>query len=121
MYYQEYCCLTLNDGNPKEDEDAPEKLDVRINSWFGPRGTISPLHHDPSHNLLCQIVGSKYIKLYSSQQSNLLYPIQGVLSNTSQVDAEKPDLEKFPLFAGASSLECVLKGKVLFTIQKING
>jgi lysine-specific demethylase 8 len=59
--------------------------DVIKNAWFGPKNTISPLHQDPYHNLLVQVNGSKYIKLVSPEETKLVYPRQGLMSNTSQV------------------------------------
>lgn len=74
----EYCCLG--------EDDSPA-----VNAWFGPAGTVTPLHTDPHHNLLCQVVGSKYVRLYSAEDTPHLHPFsQGLTTNSSQVDLDKP-------------------------------
>lgn len=106
----DYCCLSQEESN---DE-------VLVHAWFGPEGTVSPLHHDPYHNLLSQVIGSKYIRLYDRKYSEFVYPNQeGMLDNTSQVDVEDVDETRFPNFLQAPYFECILKeGEMLYIPPK---
>jgi hypothetical protein len=62
----DYCCLLNEEDEKTEEGEEPGDTDVIINGWFGPTGTISPLHHDPYHNILAQVHGM------CSAQSNMI-------------------------------------------------
>ncbi len=85
----------LNDLDIFPDYLNPDEIKGRIFFWFGPAGTITPLHHDPVNLMLAQVLGRKRIKLFPPQQTPFLYNQVGVFS---QVDPENPDLQKYPLF-----------------------
>ena len=119
-------CFTEPLGSVESDLDGkcatPRLEEPLLNAWFGPGGTISPLHTDPYHNILCQVVGKKYIRLYSPDETDKLYP-RGVeagvnMDNTSELDVEGKDdqlLKDYPLFREASYVETVLEeGQCLY-------
>ncbi|KAJ9508008.1 hypothetical protein QJQ45_021342 [Haematococcus lacustris] len=90
-----------------------------VNAWFGPAGTVTPLHTDPHHNLLCQVVGRKYVRLYHPSLTPALYPFtEGITTNSSQVELDAPAEETaalFPLFPSAPFLDCLLlPGQMLY-------
>jgi hypothetical protein len=71
-------------------DDGDLETDILLNAWFGPTHTITPAHTDPYHNILAQVVGHKYVRLFPPSETSKLYPRgfeTGIdMSNTSQVD-----------------------------------
>lgn len=95
---------------------AANENDIEINSWYGPRGTVSPLHQDCKHNLFTQVVGEKSIYLFPPSDTDNLYPHnEDLLSNTAIIDPRHNNYVLFPKYANARGQHCILKpGEMLF-------
>eukprot|EP00898_Chlorokybus_atmophyticus_P007899 jgi/Chlat1/810/Chrsp104S01274 len=109
----EYCFLSGGDGGYGDNDDVDGPA---INAWFGPAGTVTPLHTDPKRNLLAQVVGRKYVRLYAPEHTDALYPhTSSMLRNSSQVDLDRVEHERFPLFKSVPYRDCVLSaGEMLY-------
>ncbi len=90
----------------------PDHRPSELFFWFGPAGTITPLHHDRQNIFMAQVSGRKLVKLIPPSQTHLVYNHRTVFS---RVDCENPDFERYPLFRDANVITGVLNpGQVLF-------
>jgi ribosomal protein L16 Arg81 hydroxylase len=80
--------------------------------WFGPAGTVTPMHHDIMNILFHQISGSKRFTLVSPLETHCVSNSVGVYSD---VDPLAPDLARFPRYARAHPIQVTVNaGETLF-------
>ncbi|GMH45962.1 hypothetical protein BSKO_13926 [Bryopsis sp. KO-2023] len=86
-----------------------------VNAWFGPPFTITPLHYDPHHNLLSQVVGRKYVRLYPPSCTEKLLPFEDEMrKNSSQID-----LDRDGGLVDMNKVDCILApGQMLYIPPK---
>ena len=104
------------------DFSVPRVLHVApgsVNVWWGTAGTVTRLHFDSYDNLLCQVAGYKWVRLFPPDEAPSLYvlPPSGTAAqgNVSAVDVERPDAAAHPLYDPAHGVDAVLgPGDALF-------
>lgn len=83
--------------------------------WIGPAGTVTPMHHDLTNNLLVQVAGRKVVKLVPAIQADAMYNHIHVFSALGDIEHPAFDMERFPDFAQARVLDVtLLPGDALF-------
>ncbi len=118
--------LTANNEMLRRPEFAPLMKDIgsmppycqaadlarSASFWFGPAGTLTPLHHDTLMLLHTQVVGRKRWRFISPLQTSMVYNAFEVYS---PIDIDKPDLSRYPLFAQATIFDVVVEpGETMF-------
>jgi hypothetical protein len=80
--------------------------------WFGPAGTVTPMHHDTVNVLFTQVVGEKVVTLVSPLETHCVYNDVAVYS---EVDPKAPDLDRHPRFATTRRFQVTIRsGEALF-------
>jgi lysine-specific demethylase 8 len=127
-----------------DDLDAFRPFSVDADSykslWIGPEGYVTGMHTDPGPTLVFQICGSKRVVLFAPSEAQRVYAVRrdGVRERFSNMSlrsslgptelhdlAERTgwadvqpfasDLSRYPLFADAEGLNCVLRaGETLY-------
>ena len=62
--------------------------------WWGSKGTVTPIHHDSFPNLLAQVVGFKYVRLFAPSESSKLYPYGGGANGDSSSSSASTQQEE---------------------------
>ncbi len=80
--------------------------------WLGPKGTITPLHHDLTNNFMAQVSGRKRIRMIPANQLPYIYNFKHCFS---LIDIDNVDFQRHPLFRNVNPIEVILEpGEILF-------
>eukprot|EP00938_MAST-03A_sp_MAST-3A-sp1_P002057 g2057.t1 len=128
----------LKDDVPDSVHFATEAFGTKpdaVNLWIGDERSVTSLHKDHYENMYAVISGEKHFTLlppsdvfglyerdfpsyqYANVKSREDYEIMSCDSSTSwiPVDPKRPDLKRFPLYAYASPVECIVRpGEMLY-------
>ncbi|MSR31189.1 MAG: cupin-like domain-containing protein [Gemmataceae bacterium] len=121
----DYYITANNDGKNKENlkelwEDIilfPDYLSEndpkgRGFFWYGPQGTVTPLHHDLTNNFMAQVRGKKLVRLIPPYDLANMYNYRHCFS---RVDLDRVDYDKYPQFKNVTVLDVELHpGQALF-------
>ncbi|MDZ8066255.1 MAG: cupin-like domain-containing protein [Nostoc sp. DedQUE08] len=121
FYYLQQQSIPIEFPEILQDIKLPKYFDKKLfvdpTIWIGSGGNISPLHYDAMDNLFTQVSNHKRFLLFDPQQTSSLYPFPATskIPHMSQINIEKPDLDKFPNFQKAKYFECIVElGEILF-------
>jgi LPS sulfotransferase NodH len=102
----------LAELRPLPDFLSPDEKGDATYLWLGPKGTVTPLHHDVINIFYFQLHGRKQFILAAPEEIPYVYNRQGVYSD---VDPESPDTEAFPHYQRVHTTTVTLEaGQALF-------
>lgn len=80
--------------------------------WYGPQGTVTPLHHDLTNNFMAQVRGRKLVRLIAPFELPHVYNHRHCFS---RIDLERIDYAAYPEFRNATVVDVELRpGELLF-------
>jgi hypothetical protein len=94
MLRPELHCL-LDDLAPDPMVFDPVRLKSAVSLWFGPAGTLTPLHHDGTNILFCQIYGRKRVVLVAPEESALFDEADGFYARHDPESGDWPSERAF--------------------------
>ena len=71
-----------------------------VRLWFGPSGTITPLHYDAMNNVVIQIVGRKNVRLYPPHVSAHMRQTRPWYASSDPAEAPDPAVSPLSLSLG---------------------
>ena len=97
---------------PPEIVNTMDRGHGTVKAWFGPKGTVTPLHYDEHSILLAQIYGRKHFKFIPPFEFPNLYVRNKFYS---AVDPEHIDAQRHPDFLRVPVADIILEpGDLLF-------
>jgi len=114
MERPEFRSLLLDISNPDGFLDPANMTHPNVKLWIGPRGTVTPLHHDRGSVFFAQMSGRKHVKFISPFHLPSLYNDPDTCYSDVILD-EGVDLNQFPEMRDVAISEAVIgPGDFLF-------